>query len=50
MVNEVLKGEKRKMRNNEEYKDKCTDCPFNDTGCPGGAWCTIEDDKIGNLC
>lgn len=24
-------------------KDKCTDCPFNDTSCPGGAWCTEDD-------
>lgn len=28
----------------EENKDKCSDCPFNDTSCPGGMWCT-EDDK-----
>jgi CRISPR/Cas system-associated exonuclease Cas4 (RecB family) len=27
----------------EEYKDKCTDCPFNDTSCPGGSWCNEED-------
>lgn len=26
-----------------EYKDKCDGCPFNDTSCPGGAWCTEED-------
>ena len=31
------------MNNKEEYKDKCTDCPFNGTSCPGGAWCTEED-------
>ena len=31
------------MNNEEENKDKCTDCPFNDTSCPGGAWCTEED-------
>ena len=24
----------------QENKDKCTDCPFNGTGCPGGMWCT----------
>lgn len=28
------------MNNKEENKDKCTDCPFNGTGCPGGMWCT----------
>ena len=27
----------------QEDKDKCTDCPFNDTSCPGGLWCTEED-------
>ena len=27
----------------EEYKDKCTDCPFNDTSCPGGMWCAEDD-------
>ena len=27
----------------EENKDKCSDCPFNDTSCPGGAWCTEDD-------
>lgn len=25
-----------------EYKDKCDGCPFNDTSCPGGAWCNEE--------
>ena len=25
-----------------EYKDKCDGCPFNDTSCPGGAWCNAE--------
>jgi len=29
---------------NKKYKDKCTDCPFNDTDCPGGMWCSVEDD------
>lgn len=29
---------------NKKYKDKCSDCPFNDTDCPGGMWCSIEDD------
>jgi hypothetical protein len=29
--------------NNTEDKDKCTDCPFNDTDCPGGSWCDKED-------
>ena len=28
---------------NKKYKDKCTDCPFNDTSCPGGSWCNEED-------
>ena len=28
---------------NKEDKDKYTDCPFNDTSCPGGSWCTKED-------
>lgn len=28
---------------NNEDKDKCTDCPFNDTSCPGGSWCNEED-------
>lgn len=27
----------------QEDKDKCTDCPFNDTSCPGGMYCTEED-------
>lgn len=27
------------MNNKEENKDKCTDCPFNGTGCLGGMWC-----------
>ena len=27
----------------EEYKDKCTNCPFNETSCPGGMWCTEDD-------
>jgi hypothetical protein len=22
--------------------DKCKDCPFNDTECPGGMWCSEE--------
>ena len=26
----------------EENKDKCSDCPFNDTSCPGGMWCTED--------
>lgn len=29
--------------NKTEDKDKCTDCPFNDTDCPGGMWCDKED-------
>ena len=29
-----------KMNNKEENKDKCSDCQFNDTSCPGGMWCT----------
>ena len=28
---------------NKEDKDKCIDCPFNDTSCPGGSWCNEED-------
>ena len=31
------------MNNKEENKDKCSDCPFNDTNCPGGMWCTVDD-------
>ena len=31
------------MNNKEEDKDKCSDCLFNDTGCPGGMWCTEYD-------
>lgn len=27
---------------NNEDKDKCTDCPFNDTSCFGGSWCDKE--------
>ena len=27
----------------KEDKDKCADCPFNDTSCPGGVWCNKED-------
>lgn len=27
----------------KDIKDKCTDCPFNDTSCPGGMFCTEED-------
>lgn len=23
--------------------DKCKNCPFNDTDCPRGAWCTEGD-------
>lgn len=23
--------------------DKCKDCPFNDTSCPGGLYCNKED-------
>ena len=29
--------------NNRPYvknmNDECSDCPFNDTSCPGGMWC-----------
>ena len=28
---------------NNEYKDKCSNCPYNDTSCPGGSWCDKED-------
>ncbi len=31
------------MNNKEHMDDKCKDCPFNDTSCPGGVWCTKED-------
>lgn len=27
----------------KEYKDKCEDCPFNDTSCPDGMYCSEED-------
>lgn len=30
-------------RMTQEEKDKCADCPFNDTSCPGGMYCTEED-------
>ena len=28
---------------NNEDKDKCSNCPYNDTNCPGGSWCNEED-------
>lgn len=28
---------------NNEDKDKCSNCPYNDTSCPGGSWCDKED-------
>ncbi len=28
---------------NNEDKDKCSNCPYNDTSCPGGSWCNEED-------
>ena len=28
---------------NKKDKDKCSDCPYNDTSCPGGSWCNEED-------
>lgn len=28
---------------NNEDKDKCSNCPYNDTDCPGGSWCDKED-------
>lgn len=28
---------------NNEDKDKCSDCSFNDTSCPSGSWCNEED-------
>lgn len=31
------------LNNTEENKDECTDCPFYDTSCPGGMWCTEDD-------
>lgn len=31
------------MTQEDKDKDKCTDCPFNDTSCPGGMYCTVED-------
>lgn len=27
----------------KEERDPCEDCPFADTSCPGGAWCTWYD-------
>ena len=44
-VKEGLKGEKKeeKMDDKEENKDNCSDCPFNDTSCPGGMWCTEDE-------
>lgn len=26
----------------DEYNDECEDCPFKDTDCPGGMWCTKQ--------
>ena len=31
------------MKPEDKDKDKCTNCPFNNTSCPGGAWCSEED-------
>ena len=32
------------IKNNKgEKEDKCSNCPFNDTSCPGGMWCTEDD-------
>ena len=28
---------------NNEDKDKCSNCPYNDTSCPGGSWCSEEN-------
>lgn len=28
---------------NNEDKDKCSNCQYNDTSCPGGSWCNEED-------
>ena len=32
-----------RTENNRPYvknmNDECSDCPFNDTSCPGGMWC-----------
>ena len=28
---------------NNEDKDKCSNCPYNDTSCLGGSWCNEED-------
>lgn len=27
---------------NNEDKDKCSNCPYNDTSCPG-SWCNEEE-------
>lgn len=47
MVEEVWK-DVNKIRNtmmsNEEYKDKCDGCPYNNTECPGGLWCDKQDE------
>lgn len=32
-----------KTNNKEENKDKCPDCPFDDTTCNGCMWCTKYD-------
>ncbi len=40
----MIQNNDREMDNKEEYKDdKCADCPYNDTDCPGGSWCSKED-------
>ena len=28
---------------NDERKDICEDCPYKDTSCPGGMWCTADE-------
>ena len=27
---------------NSYYNTNCKGCPFDDTDCPGGAWCTMN--------
>lgn len=31
------------MNEDKEYQDKCVNCPYSNTECPGGSWCTEED-------
>jgi len=33
---------------NNEDKDKCFNCPYNDTSCPGGSWCDKAEEMRKN--